>query len=83
MKRPALLGSDHLVQPAHRGALAGVPERLQLVVPRLAEQLVDLAEDAVVSPSAARTTAALSRSSGIMMSPCRPVTAWKTPSSGV
>ena len=34
-------------------------------------------------PSAALTTAALSRSSGIMMSPCIPVTAWKTPSSGV
>ena len=30
----------------------------------------------VVSPSAALTTAALRRSSGIMMSPCRPVTAW-------
>ena len=36
----------------------------------------------VVSPSAALTTAALSRSSGIMMSPCTPVTAWKTPSVG-
>ena len=35
-------GSDHLVQPADRGAVAGVPERLELVVPRLAEQLVDL-----------------------------------------
>ena len=34
--------SDDLVQPAHRRALAGVPEGLQLVVPRLAEQLVDL-----------------------------------------
>ena len=30
--------SDHLVQPAHRSALAGVAEGLQLVVPRLAEQ---------------------------------------------
>ena len=28
-------------------------------------------------------TAALSRSSGIIRSPCRPVTAWKTPRSGV
>ena len=75
--------SDHLVQPADRGALAGVPERLELVVPGLAEQLVDLAAAGSVSPRAALTTAALSRSSGIMMSPCRPVTAWKTPRSGV
>ena len=32
------------MQPADRGAVAGVPEGLQLVVPRLAEQLVDLAQ---------------------------------------
>ena len=36
--------SDHVVQPPHRRALAGVTERLELVVPRLAEQLVDLVE---------------------------------------
>ena len=34
--------SDDVVQPAHGRALAGVAERLELVVPRLAEQLVDL-----------------------------------------
>ena len=33
---------DDLVQPAHGHALAGVPERLELVVPRLPEQLGDL-----------------------------------------
>src|SRR5262249_6865245 len=37
--------SDDLVQPADGGALAGVPERLELVVPGLAEQLVDLDEE--------------------------------------
>ena len=37
--------SDDLVQPADRGALAGVPEGLELVVPRLAEQLVDLVDE--------------------------------------
>src|SRR5690606_8817884 len=34
--------SDDVVQPPHRGALARVPERLELVVPGLAEELVDL-----------------------------------------
>ena len=81
-QHPALSGFRPPGAATDRGAVAGVPEGLQLVVPRLAEQLVDLAQQRE-SPSAALTTAALSRSSGIMMSPCSPVTAWKTPSSGV
>ena len=36
----ALAGSDHLVQPPDRNALAGPTERLELVVPRRAEHLV-------------------------------------------
>src|SRR3954447_11501186 len=43
-RRRLTRGSNHLVQPAHGGAVAGVPERLELVVPRFTEQLVDLVE---------------------------------------
>src|SRR5687767_5941558 len=39
---PPRAPSDDLVQPADRGAFPGVTKRLQLVVPRLAEELVDL-----------------------------------------
>ena len=35
-------GSHHVVEPADGCPLAGVAERLQLVVPWLAEELVDL-----------------------------------------
>src|SRR5689334_23777466 len=38
----ALPISDDLVQPAHRCALSRVPEGLELVVPGLAEERVDL-----------------------------------------
>jgi hypothetical protein len=34
--------SHHLVQPAHRRAVAGMPERLQLVIPLLAKQAFEL-----------------------------------------
>lgn len=67
--------SDDLVQPAPRRTLTGVQKGFEPVVPRFVEEPVDLVEE-VVSLKAAFTTAALSRSSGIMMSPRRPVTAW-------
>ena len=39
---PLVYGSDHLVQPADRGALARVAEGLQFVVPGLAQKFGDL-----------------------------------------
>ena len=80
---PCQQASDHLVQPAHRGALARVAEGLQLVVPGLAQELGDLGLQVASRRAAERASAARSRSSGIRMSPWMPVTAWKMPRSGV
>ena len=74
--------SDDLVQPAHRRASPACRKVSSSSSHGLPSSL-SISPSSVVSPSAALTTAALSRSSGIMMSPCRPVTAWKTPRSGV
>ena len=41
------------MEPAHRGAVTGVPERLQLVVPGLAEQLGDLGLQVALAPRGA------------------------------
>src|SRR3954451_536070 len=47
------VGSDDLVEPADRGAFAGPPERLELVVPRLAEQPLDLSGQVQPVPAGA------------------------------
>ena len=75
--------SDDLVQPADRARPRRRGGTSRARRPTRLPSSLSISSTSVVSPSAAFTTAALSRSSGIRMSPCRPVTAWKTPRSGV
>ena len=73
------------MEPADGGTVAGVAERLELVVPGLAEQPGDARppDRGLAARWRRGAAAARSRSSGTMMSPCTPVIAWKMPSSGV